>query len=184
MVTKFSVVIGFIAGLLFAGSAWGVEPLKLELDKSKISFVGSKPDGTRHEGGFKKFTVDARADFENPENSSLRIEIDATSLWADDPRLEGHLKNPDFFNVRKYPKIVFESTKIEAPEETKVTITGKLKLLDKTEELVVPAMVETSDSSVILRSNFKLDRFKWGMTYGEGQINKDVDVTVEFHFKR
>ncbi|RMF41621.1 MAG: YceI family protein [Planctomycetota bacterium] len=167
-----------------ASATKGAQPLKPIMEKCKISFVGSKPDGTRHAGGFKKFKIDAQADFESPENSSIRVEIDTASLWADDPRLAAHLKSPDFFDVRKYPKAVFESTKIETADANNATITGKLKLLDKVADLTVPAQVEVTEDAVSLKANFKLDRFKWGMTYGEGQINKDVEVTVEFHFRR
>ncbi len=164
---------------LTAGIASAADPLKVDLEKSKISFVGHKADG-KHEGGFKKFKVDAKADFEDPSNSSLRIEIDTSSLWSDDPKLTAHLKNPDFFDIRKYPKIVFESTKVAAHEdEGEAKIVGKLVMLDKTEDLVVPVKFEVSEESVKVIATFKLDRTKWGMNYGKGKINDEVDIAAE-----
>lgn len=173
------------AGCLLS-SAHAVEQLKLDPEKSKITFVGGKPDGSTHDGGFKKFEVDAKADFEEAKNSSIRVEIDTASLWADNPRLEGHLKNPDFFDIRKYPKAVFESTEIKPAGEGKATIVGKLKLLDKTEQLEFPAEVSHDGDVVTLNAKFKIDRTKWGMNYGrEGnQINKDVAVEAVLVFKR
>ncbi len=160
------------------------ETLKPDMDKCKIEFVGGKPDGTTHTGGFKKFKIDCQADFEDPSQSKIRIEIETESLFADDPKLEGHLKNPDFFDVRKYPKAVFESTKIEAGENEAMLV-GKLKMLDKTEELKIPLKVEHTDNIVKLSGKFKLDRTKWGMNYGaeDNKINKDVEVTVSLEFK-
>jgi polyisoprenoid-binding protein YceI len=172
--------------LLATGSniSRAAEPLKLNAEKSKISFVGHKADG-KHEGGFKKFDVDAKADFEEPTKSTMKIVIKTDSLWSDDEKLTAHLKNPDFFDIRKYPEIVFESTKVETTDEDgKATISGKLKLLDKTEELTVPANVEVGESSLKIVATFKLDRTKWGMNYGKGKINDEVDVTAELVFGR
>lgn len=174
-----------LALLLTLPTASAAETLKPNMDKCKITFVGGKPDGSTHEGGFKKFAIDSKADFEDPSQSSIRVEIDTASLYADDPKLEAHLKNPHFFDVRNHPKAVFESTKIEAGEEEALLV-GKLKLLGKVEELKIPLKVEHSDDLVKLSGKFKLDRTKWGMNYGiEGnKINKDVEVTVAFELKR
>ncbi len=160
------------------------ETLKPDMEKCKITFIGGKPDGTTHEGGFKKFKIDAKADFEDSANSSLRIEIDTESLFADDPKLEGHLKNPDFFDVKNYPKAVFESTKIEMGEEGGVVV-GKLKMLNKTEEVKLPIKIEHTDALTKLTGKLKIDRTKWGMNYGvEGnKINKEVEVAFALEFK-
>lgn len=174
-------------GLAFLGSAnaaMAAEELKPDMEKSKLTFVGGKPDGTKHEGGFKKFDVTAKADFEDPSKSSLRIEIKTESIFSDDEKLTQHLMNPDFFDVRKYPKSVFESTKIEPKGESEATITGKLKLLDKVGDVEAPCEVEVTDTTVKLAGKFKLDRTKWGMNYGEGKINKEVEIAFELVFKR
>lgn len=181
LLATFAVAVsGFFANGL---SAIAADPLKPNMDKCKITFVGHKADG-KHEGGFKKFEIDAKADFEDPTKSSLRIEIKTESLWSDDKKLTDHLKNPDFFDVRKYPTIVFESTEIEHADEGKATIVGKLKLLGKTEELKVPSTVEVTDETITIIAKFKLDRTKWGMDYGKGKINDEVDIVAEMVFKR
>ena len=154
------------------------ETLKVSSEKSKVTFVGKKADG-QHKGGFKKITGEATVDHEMPENGSLKLEIDATSIWSDNAKLTEHLKNPDFFNVRKYPKITFESTKIERGENGG-TITGKLTMLDKTVETKVPVKAEkTDDGSINLKAIFKIDRTKWGMTYEEAKINKEVELVAD-----
>ena len=87
------------------------QTLKSDKEKSKVDFTGKKSDGA-HVGGFKDVTAVAKVDLEAPEKGSLTIEIKTDSLWSDDEKLTGHLKNPDFFNVQKFPTIKFESTKI------------------------------------------------------------------------
>ncbi len=166
-----ALLVSSTSGLAFAG-----EKLSLDQEKSKIEFVGSKADG-KHEGGFKTFTVNAVADFENPDNGSLEIEIATDSLWSDDEKLTNHLKNPDFFDVRKYPKITFKATKINhSDSDEKVTMVGVIKMLDKEVEVTVPCTPAISETAVTLKADFKIDRTKWGMTYGEGKINNDVEI--------
>jgi polyisoprenoid-binding protein YceI len=169
--------------VLLANSVQAAESLKADLEKSKIDFIGYKADG-KHVGGFKKFDVDAKADFEEAANSSLKIEIKTDSLWSDDEKLTAHLKNPDFFDVRKHPKIVFKTTEIIASDESGGTMKGTIEMLGKTEEVAVPVKFVINDETITIKADFKLDRTKWGMTYGEGKINKEVDIKVALVLNR
>ncbi len=176
----FAVALSF--ALISSGSAEGLK-ISANPEKSKIEFVGKKKDG-EHSGGFKKFSAEGVVVEDSPEKSSLAITIDVESLYSDDEKLTNHLKNPDFFDVKKYPKIEFTSTKIKHDESQgdSATITGKLKLLGKEELLDVPVEVDGNDERIIVFAKFKLDRTKWGMTYGAGNIEKDVLITATLHF--
>lgn len=183
MLTRACTVLALAALTLAAPLSFAAEVLKPDLEKSKITFVGHKADG-KHEGGFKKFEVDAKADFEDASKSSMKIEIKTESIWSDDEKLTQHLKNPDFFDVRKYPTIVFESTEISHSDDGTGKMKGKLEMLGKTEEVEVPVKFEMDDKNIKVVADFKLDRTKWGMTYGEGKINKEVDIKAELVFVR
>jgi polyisoprenoid-binding protein YceI len=165
------------ATLLHAADA-----LKLDAKKSKIEFVGKKTGG-QHSGGFKKFTAEARVDIEKPTEGTLEIEIDATSIFSDDEKLTNHLKNDDFFDIRKYPKIIFKSKKIETKDE-KATMIAELTMLGETVEIEVPVEAEMQDSSIKINAAFEIDRTKWGMDYGVGKVKKEVEIRVELVFVR
>lgn len=171
-----------LTGGLLASTAVA-EELKLDTEKSKIEFVGTKPDG-KHDGGFKKFTAVAEKDAETPSDSSMAIKIDATSLWADDDRLTAHLKSPDFFDVRKHPEITFESTKVIHGEQGAATIIGKLKMLGKEVEVKIPVKSKSTDEAIVMLTAFTIDRTKWGMTYGQGKVDNEVKISADLHFKR
>jgi polyisoprenoid-binding protein YceI len=172
-------VVAMVAAPLSAAEVYNVST-----EKSKIDFVGKKADG-QHKGGFKKVSGAAHVDSDNPTASTIKLEIDAQSIWSDDDKLTDHLKNPDFFNVRKHPKITFESTKIERVSDEEAVIVGKLTMLEKTVETRVPVKVESADEeSIVLLAKFKIDRTLWGMTYGEGKINKEVELDARLVFKR
>src|SRR5262249_45958818 len=80
-------------------------------DNKKIEFVGTKPGG-QHNGHFKSFT--GGIDLNEKGVSKITVDIDTESLWADDPKLILHLKTPDFFDVKTYPKASFTATEIKA----------------------------------------------------------------------
>ncbi len=171
-----ALVFGFVSSTF-------AETWTLNTEKSKIDFVGKKPEGA-HKGGFKSFKAEAKADLQNPQEGSLKLEIQTDSLWSDDAKLTEHLKNPDFFDVRKYPKITFESTAIEAASEDDVKLVGKLTMLDKTVEIKVPCKAVLGEGTAELRAEFKLDRTKFGMNYGKGKINDEVEIVANLSFKR
>ncbi|MGH7127642.1 MAG: YceI family protein, partial [Planctomycetaceae bacterium] len=107
------------------------------------------------------------------------VEIKTESIWADNAKLTGHLKQPDFFDVREHPTAKFQSKSIEPTDvANEYTITGDLTLLDATKEIAFPATIVLDGSGLKLESEFKFDRTRFGMTYGEGQINPDVDMTI------
>lgn len=178
------VLIASVAAFM-AAPCMAAETYKIVSDKSKVDFVGKKPDG-QHKGGFKKVTGEAQVDHESPEKGAIKMEIETASIWSDNNMLTEHLKNADFFNVRKFPKITFESTKVEISGEGEGTITGKLTMLDKTLETKVPIKASASDDGIQLKATFKIDRSKWGMTYGvdNGKINKEVELTAEILLKK
>ena len=159
------------------------EKVKLDAEKSKIEFVGKKTDG-QHTGGFEKFDATAMLVHDTPSKSTLKIEIETASLYADDPRLAAHLKNPDFFDVRKFPKITFDSKEIVMKENDTAEIVGTLTMLGKEEEVRIPVEYDVSEEKVQMTADFKIDRTRWGMTYGEGKIDKEVAIKADLRFNR
>jgi polyisoprenoid-binding protein YceI len=152
-------------------------------EKSKIEFVGSKPSAS-HRGGFKNFSVDGNIDWDDLAKSSLKIEIDASSLWSDDGGLTSHLKNRDFFNVEKIPKIQFDATSIKIVKDGEAMVSGKLTLLDQVVELSIPCKFVVMEEGLVVSAKFSIDRTKWGMVYGQGRVNNDVEVLSTLVFAR
>ena len=89
------------------------EALAINGDNSKVEFIGSKVTG-KHDGGFNTFTGTIDLVNSKPAESGVTVDIDTASVYSDDEKLTGHLKSADFFDVEKFPKATFKSTKIEA----------------------------------------------------------------------
>ena len=165
---------------LLAASA--LAELSFEPSRSRIEFTGFKP-GKSHSGGFRQFTATGNIDWTDLSASKVRIEIDARSLWSDDGGLTTHLKSADFFHVAKYPAIVFETTNIEIRDPRNLVVSGALTLLDKTEEIVAPCKLEFSDKGLVVKTTLRIDRKRWGMTYG-AHIEPEVEIAATLVFGR
>ena len=145
-------------------------------DNTKISFLGTKPGG-KHTGGFKKVSGTASADTKDLTTLKINLEIDMESLYTDTPKLTGHLKSTDFFDVKNNSNSKFVSTQV-AKNGANYTVTGKLTLNGKTKELSFPANIEVQGANLNLSSEFKINRNDWGISYGKGKIHDDVSLTV------
>lgn len=145
-----------------------------------IGFKGSKPDGSSHVGGFKEFKCSAMLSEDGSKVESIVVEIKTPSLYSDNEKLTGHLKNIDFFNVNEYPTAKFETKSLEPieGEADKYTVKGELTMLGVTKPVEFPAMLKMVDGKVMMESAFVLDRTEFGMNYGEGKINPGVDMTI------
>ena len=171
------------AAALFAAPAPAAD-LKFALngDNTKLTFVGKKPDG-KHDGGFKKLSGTATVPGGDVTKLAVAIEIETDSLYSDDPKLTGHLKNADFFDVKNHPKATFKSTKVEKGDKV-YTVTGELTMLGKTKTISFPASIGASDSGLSVSTSFPIDRTQWGMDYGKGKIEDTVTISIAVTAKK
>lgn len=155
-------------------------PGAISPDNTKITFVGTKPGG-RHEGGFKSFAGTVRPADADLTKATLSVKIDTDSLYTDaDPKLGGHLRAPDFFDVKKYPEAAFVSKEIRAEKQGESThvITGELTLHGTTKAVTIPMKVTETVDTLTLDGTFTIDRTEFGIAYNPAQVNKEVTITV------
>ncbi|MFS8808445.1 YceI family protein, partial [Synechococcus sp. R6-10] len=79
-------------------------------------------------GRFNSFSGTIVVDEKNPANSSIELEIDANSVDTGNSQRDDHLRNPDFFNTRQFPKITFKSTRVRKINDTTVEVQGDLTM--------------------------------------------------------
>lgn len=144
---------------------------------TSIEFVGAHTDKSKDDrhGRFQQFTGTAMVD---QTLMSVQVDIDTTSLNTDFEKLTNHLKSADFFDVKRYPKARFESTRIVDKEDGTVEISGDLTMLDNTISVTFPATVN-AEGDLKLEAKFKLDRTQWGMDYGTDSVEKMVELTIK-----
>lgn len=117
-----------------------------------------------------------RLDFDpmEPGMSSLEVTLPVTSLMTGVPDLDEHLKSEDFFDVARFPKATFRSTRVEqGMAKDQLDVTGDLTLRDITRPVTLHvqvlklgtnprthvATVGFNATAMLKRSDFKLDAF-------------------------
>lgn len=160
--------------------------LPIAPENSKVEFTGSKVTG-KHDGGFKDFKGTIDLVNNKPEESRVSVDIEANSIFTDSEQLTGHLKSADFFDVEKFPKANFTSTKI-APDAAKgagnYTVTGDFTLHGTTKSITFPAKITVGDADVSVDTEFSINRKDFGIVYA-GKTDDLIrdDVVIRLNLK-
>jgi len=121
---------------------------------------------------------------DNPSEMRFAIDISVDSVDSGNDKLDGHLKSPDFFNSKEFPKLSFVSKSAKKASNGMFEVSGDLTMHGVTKPIT--AMVEvTGESSMMgarggVEATFTIKRSEWGMTYGvdKGSIGDSVRVVV------
>jgi polyisoprenoid-binding protein YceI len=107
----------------------------------------------------------------NPENSSVKIEIEAESVDTGAAARDRHLRSPDFFNAKQFPKITFESTGVKKTGDGTFEVTGDLTLLGRTRPVTL-TVERTGEGNgprgkprIGFATTTSIRRSEFGMTY-------------------
>lgn len=146
--------------------AAGGEKLTINPENSKVEFVAAKVTRS-HNGSFKQFSGTVDLLNSDPAQSVVSISIDTSSVVTDEDQLTGHLKTPDFFDVAKYPKATFISTKIEpnAANGATHTVTGNFDLHGVKKSISFPATIQVAPANVSVTAEFAINRQDFKLTY-------------------
>ena len=160
----------------------------LDASHSAFSFVTRHAMVTKVRGSFEKFEGQAIVDGSSPETSSLSVNIDVASVTTRNVDRDAHLRSADFFDVERFPNMVFVSTNIAVDGDT-VEVTGDLTIKDVTNSVTFPLEYQGSakdpfgntrvgfEGSVqVLRSDFGLT---WNAALETGGFLVSDKVTLE-----
>jgi len=162
------------------------ESVPLTPATSKVEFIGSKVSG-KHDGGFKEFSGNIDLVNNKPEESQVTVDIDMKSVFSDADGLTKHLQTGDFFEVEKYPKASFVSTKIAADTAKgadNYTVTGDLELRGQKKAITFPAKITVNPSEVAVEAEFSINRKDFGIAYaGKADDLIRDEVVIKLNLK-
>lgn len=141
--------------------------LPISPETSKVEFTGSKVTGS-HDGGFTKFSGAIDLINDRPEDSKVSVDIETASIYANVDQLTDHLKTPDFFDVEKFPKATFVSTKIvrdASGSEDTYSVTGDFEMHGVKKSITFPASIQVGADAVAVKSEFTINRKDFGIKY-------------------
>lgn len=151
----------------------------LDAAASSVGFVGAKITGD-HTGDFK--TISGTGTLVDGKLQKLEVDVDTTSVVADEVKLTNHLKSPDFFDVEKFPKAKFVSTSIEDGK-----VTGNMTIRGITKSISFPATIKDDGKAIQASSEFTLKRFDFDIAYkgkADDLIKDDVLMKLKLTFPK
>lgn len=156
------------------------ESVQISPANTSIHFIGTHvgDEPKPRLGGFSKFGGTLEVDPMRKVPTSLMLEVEMGSVWTQFDKLTAHLKNPDFFEVSKYPKAQFKSSEITIGSDGKCKIAGQFTLHGTTGPLSFPATVRMDDSGMLLMAEFQLDRAQFGMDKMLEGVEKLVSIQL------
>lgn len=150
-----------------------------------------------HKASSLGFTVDSRIGvipgefhkwkFEGKIPANLQVTgkiiIDISSIDTKNKKRDDHLRDPDFFEVDKYPTAVFTFEKVDVDQQIgRYTVKGKLKIRG-IEKPVLFKLKEISktESTLKLKTLFIIDRKDFGITYNSfiNPIEDDIVMKIQ-----
>lgn len=135
-------------------------------------------------GRFNKMKGNLSFDEANIEQSKFTLTIDAASVDTGIAKRDDHLRSPDFFNVKQFPEVTFESTAWKKVADKKYEVTGKLTLHGTTKEITVPVVLVgqgkgfKGESLVGIEATFSIDRMDYGVAWNPDVVSKKIDMVV------
>lgn len=145
-------------------------------------------------GGFEKLSGKMHYDPANPQESSIEVRIDASSINTHEAQRDTHLRSADFFDVEKYPELTFKSTRVEGTlEDLKVTgdltihgvtRTVTLDVEGPSDEIKDPwgnTKIGASATTKIKRKDFGL-AWNAALEAGGFLVGDDVSIRLDIQF--
>jgi polyisoprenoid-binding protein YceI len=135
-------------------------------------------------GRFTDISGTIDVDRENLENSSVEIVVRTASVNTDHEERDTHLRNPDFFDVQKYPTMRFKSSKIKKITDTVGEVTGSFTLHGVTQTITLNVTflgefdVPWGQHRAGFETSFTIQRSDYGMNKLLGPAGDKIQVTL------
>lgn len=167
-----------------AVGTWKIDP-----GHAEVGFLGRHFMLTKVRGRFTG--VDATIEIgERPEDSKVTAVIDMASVDSGDKTRDDHLRSGDFFDVEKFPKATFSSTRVTW-DGKRGTLSGDLTIKDVTRPVTLEvdylghARDPWGNDRTVFSAHGKVNREDWGLTWnmvldsGGILVSKEIELSLE-----
>ena len=143
-------------------------------------------------GRFTKWKGGLEIDEQDLTRSRVEVEIDVASVDTHEPQRDAHLRSGDFFEAAQYPKMTFQSKRVDVRGGDRFAVTGDLTLRGTTREVTLDVErggVVAKDpwgkrragftaTTTIHRKDFGVS-FNQALDQGGLALSEDVAVLIE-----
>ncbi|MFY0652328.1 MAG: YceI family protein [Cyclobacteriaceae bacterium] len=180
----------FLDSQIKAQSIWKIDPVHSSIQFDVTHLVVSTVTGK-----FAKFAGTVETENGSFENAKVEATLDVASINTENLTRDKHLKQDDFFNAEKFPKISFKSEFFKKVADNEYLLTGSLTIRDITKNVSMKAVhsgnVMIGSKTVAgFKVNFIINRFdyglKWDDTLDSGSlvVGENVDVSMNLELTK
>lgn len=109
----------------------------IDLGHSSVNFSVRHMVFAKVRGRFRDWKGQLHFDPSRPEAARVEVEIDAASIDTGVVERDNHLRSQDFLDVERFPKLRFESQRVEVNGEGRARLIGLLTIRDVSREVVL-----------------------------------------------
>ncbi len=137
------------------------------------------------EGRFKDFTGMIRYDEKDVTKSSVEFTAKIESIDTGIEPRNAHLRTGDFFDVAKYPEMIFKSTRVERKGKDRYVLHGDFTLRGVTKQVALPFTITGAVKDPRGNMRFGIDaqttinRRDYGITWGKPLDGGGLDIGNE-----
>ena len=151
--------------------------------KSKVDWVGSKKSDF-HTGYFPVKSGAVQVDGGKLVGGSFVIDVAGLKVTDEGggAKLQGHLSSGDFFDISKFGEATFTINKVDYINADRATIKGDLSLKGIKAPVTFTAIIRNADDKgFFAEAFFPFDRTVFGINYGLGMVDSDVQLAIHIY---
>ena len=144
---------------------------------SKVRFV-IKNFGINTGGTFDGLSGTITFDPATLATASFDVSVAAKTVDTDMEARDNHLRKAEYFDVEKYPRISFKSTKVTTTnKDGYLFMFGIITIKNVSKEISFPFTQKSQEGGILFEGDFKLNRRDFGV--GGKSFSMADDLTVE-----
>jgi polyisoprenoid-binding protein YceI len=168
------------ASAFAAPQTFSIDPTHTQVSFTYDHFGFSNPTGRLED--IKGTLVVDQADW---AKSSVEVTMPLSGLHTGVPKLDEHLKTPDFFDAAKFPDVTFKSTKVSKTGAQTLDIAGDLSVHGVTKPVTLHARINKIGENKMIGSqsagfdaDTTLKRSEFGLTKYVPMVSDEVHVHI------
>lgn len=167
--------------------SWQIDPAH-----SSVEFAVKHMMFTTVRGRFKDVKGTIEVDEQNPDRSTVNVEIGTASIDTGSPDRDTHLRSADFLDVENHPLLTFRSKRVEGAMKTegdKFKVWGDLTIRGTSMEVALEAVYEGTGKDPWggtrggARATVTIDRRDWGLKWNQALETGGILVANELRIE-
>lgn len=168
------------------------ETFTVDTGHAEVGFAIKHMMVSNTKGTFKTFGGTLEYDIATKTLKSAKGFIEVASIDTNNEKRDKHLKNKDFFNISKFPKMTFKTTAVKKTGKNTFEVTGTLNVLGVDRKVVLPVTITGpvddpwGNKRIGIACNTTLNRRDLGITHSSSATIGDkvkISIEVEATFK-